>query len=96
MDSGGQFIYQLYKWVPGYGQWLVSSLSCINEYLSMDSGGQFTQLYKWVPGYGQWWTVHSAVHSHEYLAMDSGGQFTQLYKWVLMAMDSGGTVHSPV
>ena len=44
-----------------------SSLSCINEYLAMDSGGQFIQLYKlWtvhsaVPGYGQWWTVHSAV-----------------------------------
>ena len=23
-----------------------SSFSCINEYLAMDSGGQFTQLYK--------------------------------------------------
>ena len=23
-----------------------SSLSCINEYLAMDSGGQFNQLYK--------------------------------------------------
>ena len=23
-----------------------SSLSCINEYLAMDSGGQFSQLYK--------------------------------------------------
>ena len=23
-----------------------SSISCINEYLAMDSGGQFTQLYK--------------------------------------------------
>ena len=76
MDSGGQF-NQLYKWVPGYGQWWTVHSSCINEYLAMDSGGQFTQLYKeylamdsggqfsqlykWVPGYGQWWTVHSAV-----------------------------------
>ena len=42
MDSGGQFscINELL--------WTVvdSSFSCINEYLAMDSGGQFIQLYK--------------------------------------------------
>ena len=73
VDSGGQFT-QLYKWVPGYGQWWTVQ-SAVNEYLGMDSGtvhsavyeysydsgGQFIHLYKWVPGYGQWWTVHSAV-----------------------------------
>ena len=53
MDSGGQFtavheylaVYSMYKctWL-----WTVvdSSFSCINEYLAMDSGGQFIQLYK--------------------------------------------------